>query len=148
MKELGEGTRDIIATTTGWDINPRYLGIVPEEARITALKGFHWVGQSNFMAIPKGVSEEKLGVLLELIAFVLQPAQQALIYDKGYLYPGPAIRDVTLEMAPKESQEVIRRFGRPEYAALMADNPNEPPLDAKNLLLMFDKWDREIGATK
>ncbi len=25
MKELGEGSRDIIATTTGWDINPRVL---------------------------------------------------------------------------------------------------------------------------
>jgi putative spermidine/putrescine transport system substrate-binding protein len=148
MKELGEGTRDIIATTTGWDINPRYLGIVPEDARVTTLKGFHWVGQSNFMAIPKGVPEEKLGVLLDLIGFVLKPEQQALMYDNGYLYPGPATRNVPIEMAPKASQETIRRFGRPEYAALIANNPNEPPLDAKNLLIMFDKWDREVGATK
>src|SRR5215471_2953091 len=27
-KEFGEGSRDLIATTTGWDINPRVLGIV------------------------------------------------------------------------------------------------------------------------
>ena len=54
MKELGEGTRDIIATTTGWDINPRYLGIVPEEFKVGTLKGFHWVGDANYMAIPKG----------------------------------------------------------------------------------------------
>jgi len=148
MKELGEGSRDIIATTTGWDINPRYLGIVPEECKVTALKGFHWVGQSNYMAIPKGVSEEKMGVLIDLIAFVLQPEQQALIYDSGYLYPGPAIRNVPIEMAPQQSQDIIKRFGRPEYAALIADNPNEPPLDPKPLLAMFDKWDREIGASK
>lgn len=148
MKELGEGSRDIIVTTTGWDINPRYLGIVPEECKVATLKGFHWVGQSNYMAIPKGVSDEKLGVLLDLIAFVLQPEQQALIYDSGYLYPGPAIRNVPIEMAPKQSQDIIKRFGRPEYAAMIADNPNEPPLDPKPLLAMFDKWDREIGASK
>jgi putative spermidine/putrescine transport system substrate-binding protein len=64
------------------------------------------------------------------------------------LYPGPAIRNVPLEMAPQQSQDIIKRFGRPEYAALIADNPNEPPLDPKPLLAMFDKWDREIGATK
>ena len=33
MKELGEGSRDMIVSTTGWDINPRVLGIVPKEAR-------------------------------------------------------------------------------------------------------------------
>jgi len=33
MKELGEGSRDLIVTTTGWDINPRVLGIVPKEVR-------------------------------------------------------------------------------------------------------------------
>ena len=30
MKEFGEGSRDIIISTTGWDINPRALGIVPK----------------------------------------------------------------------------------------------------------------------
>ena len=148
MKELGEGSRYIIATTTGWDVNPRYLGIVPEEYKVTTLKGFHWVGQSNYMAIPKGIAEERLGVLLDLMAFVLQPEQQAFMYDHGYLYPGPAIRDVPIEMAPKASQETFRRFGRPEYAALIANNPIEPPLDARPLIAMFEKWDREIGATK
>ena len=34
MKEFGEGSRDIIISTTGWDINPRALGIVPKEAKI------------------------------------------------------------------------------------------------------------------
>ena len=34
MKELGEGSRDMITSTTGWDINPRVLGIVPKEAKV------------------------------------------------------------------------------------------------------------------
>jgi putative spermidine/putrescine transport system substrate-binding protein len=148
MKELGDGTRDIIATTTGWDVNPRYLGIVPEDYKVAALKGFHWVSDGNYVAIPKGVSDEKLGVLLQLIAFLLQPPQQALMYDHGYMYPGPAIHNVPIEMAPRESQEMFKRFGRPEYAALIANNPVEPPLDAKQLVAMFDKWDREIGGAK
>lgn len=148
MKELGDGTRDIIATTTGWDINPRYLGIVPEDYKISTLKGFHWVSDANYMAIPKGVSEERLGVLLQLIAFVLKPEQQAFMYDHGYMYPGPSIKDVPLEMAPQDSQDTIKRFGRDEYASLIADNPIEPPLDAKPLVAMFDKWDREIGGAK
>ena len=148
MKELGEGTRDIIATTTGWDVNPRYLGIVPEEYKVGTLKGFHWVGDANYVAIPKGVSDEKMGVLLELIAFILKPEQQAFMYDHGYMYPGPAIHDVPIEMAPQESQDTFKRFGRPEYAAMIAGNPVEPPLDAKPLVAMFDKWDREIGGAK
>jgi putative spermidine/putrescine transport system substrate-binding protein len=148
MKELANGTRDIIATTTGWDINPRYLGIVPEEYKVAAFKNFHWVGDANFMAIPKGIPEAKLKVVLELMAFLLKPPQQAYMYDHGYMYPGPAIKGVTLDMAPKESQETIAKFGRPEYAALIADNPTEPPLDAKPLVAMFDKWDREVGAAK
>jgi putative spermidine/putrescine transport system substrate-binding protein len=148
MKELANGTRDIIATTTGWDINPRYLGIVPEDYKVATLKGFHWVGDANYMAIPKGIREEKLKVVLELMAFLLKPEQQAFMYDHGYMYPGPAIKGVTLDMAPADSQDTIKQFGRPEYAGLIADNPTEPPLDAKPLVAMFDKWDREIGAAK
>ena len=39
MKELGDGTRDIIASTTGWDINPRVLGIVPKSGGGRAPQG-------------------------------------------------------------------------------------------------------------
>jgi putative spermidine/putrescine transport system substrate-binding protein len=148
MKELAEGSRDVIATTTGWDINPRYLGIVPEGLKVGTLKGFHWVGDANYMAIPKGGSAEKRDVVLELMAFLLKPEQQAYMYDHGYMYPGPAIKGVPLAMAPAESQETIRKFGRPEYSGLIADNPIEPPLDATPLIAMFQKWDRDIGAKK
>ncbi len=148
MKEFGEGSRDIIISTTGWDINPRALGIVPASAKIGTLKGFHWVSDAFFMTVPKGVSDDKLAVLLDLMAFLLKPEQQAFSYDEGYLYPGPAVKNVPLSMAPKESQDVIRQFGRPEYADLIANNPIELPLTPDKMVIAFRRWDEEVGSKK
>jgi putative spermidine/putrescine transport system substrate-binding protein len=145
FKEFGEGSRDMVASHTGWDLNPRVLGIVPKEAAITTLKGFHWIGDSHFMCVPKGLPAEKMAVLLDLINFMLKPQQQALTYDKGYFYPGPAVKGVTLDMAPQESQDVIKVFGRAEYAKLISDNPIEQPLDADKLVLAFKRWDQQVG---
>ena len=148
MKELGEGSRDIIVSTTGWDINPRVLGIVPKEARVTSLRGFHWVTDAHYICIPRGLDAERMAVLLDLTSFMMLPAQQAFAYDEGYFYPGPAVKDVPLSMAPKESQDALREFGRPEYERLIADVPTEAPLDAGPLVLAFRRWDEEIGARK
>ncbi|KVC52724.1 ABC transporter substrate-binding protein [Burkholderia pseudomultivorans] len=148
MKELGEGTRDMTVTVTGWDINPRALGIVPAEFRIQAFDNMTWVNDAHYMVIPKGVPKEKLDVLFKLMNFLLEPAQQAMTYDDGYFYPGPAVKGVTLEMAPAHSQDVIRKFGRPEYAKLLADRPHVQPLSAQAMVAAFQKWDREIGAQK
>ncbi|WP_175944470.1 ABC transporter substrate-binding protein [Burkholderia pyrrocinia] len=148
MKELGEGTRDMTVTVTGWDLNPRALGIVPAEFRVQAFDNMTWVNDAHYMVIPKGVPKEKLDVLFKLMNFLLEPAQQAMTYDDGYFYPGPAVKGVTLEMAPAHSQEVIRKFGRPEYAKLLADRPHVQPLSAQAMVAAFQKWDREIGSQK
>jgi len=148
MKELGEGSRDMIASTTGWDINPRILGTVPKEAKVAALKGFHWVTDAHYMVVPKGVSDEHLAVVLDLMAYLLTPEAQAYTYDEGYFYPGPAIKDVPLSMAPKESQQAIEEFGRAEYAAMFAGAPLETPLDANGQVAAFKKWDEEVGGAK
>jgi putative spermidine/putrescine transport system substrate-binding protein len=148
MKELGEGSRDMIVSTTGWDINPRVLGVVPESAKVATLKGFHWVGDAHYMVVPKGVSDEKLGVLLELMSFLLQKDQQAYTYDQGYFYPGPAVQGVTLDMAPQDSQEAIKQFGRPEYEQLIAGAPVELPLEPKAMVAAFRRWDETVGAKK
>ncbi len=148
MKELGEGSRDMIVSTTGWDINPRVLGIVPKEAKVATLKGFHWVIDAHFAAMPKGLDPERQAVLLDLIAFLLTPAQQAFTYDEGYFYPGPAVKDVTLAMAPAESQAAIKEFGRPEYEQLIASAPTELPLEADKMVQAFRRWDEQIGAKK
>src|SRR4051812_13058172 len=133
MKELGEGSRDMIVSTTGWDINPRVLGVVPKEAEVGTLKGFHWVTDAQYMAVPKGVPDGKLAVLLRLISDVLSKPAQATTWDKGYFYPGPAAKDVPLSLAPKDSQDAIKEFGRPFYDKLIAEVPSEAPLPADKL---------------
>jgi putative spermidine/putrescine transport system substrate-binding protein len=148
MKELGDGTRDMIASTTGWDINPRALGIVPKEAQVVALQGMHWVGDAHYMCVPKGLPDDRLAVVLDLMRFMLQPKAQAYAYDKGYFYPGPAVKGVTLAMAPQASQDVIREFGRPEYEAMIAAHPVELPLEAAAMVAAFKLWDQQIGAAK
>jgi putative spermidine/putrescine transport system substrate-binding protein len=148
MKELGEGTRDMLVSTTGWDINPRVLGVVPQEAKITSLKGFHWVTDAHYMVVPKGVSADKLTVLLDLMSFMLEPKQQAVTFDQGYFYPGPAVKGVTIDMAPPASQDAIKQFGRAEYEALIASAPLELPLDPGPMVKAFRRWDEQIGAGK
>jgi putative spermidine/putrescine transport system substrate-binding protein len=148
MKEFGEGSRDITVTVTGWDINPRALGIVPKAYKVAAFQGMTWVNDTQYIAVPKGLSADKLAVVLDLIKFVLQPEQQALTYDKGYFYPGPAVKNVPLSMAPKESQDVIQEFGRPEYEGWLAQFPHALPLDAKLMVAAFDRWDADVGGQK
>jgi putative spermidine/putrescine transport system substrate-binding protein len=148
MKELGEGTRDISLTTTGWDINPRALGQVPKEFKTQSLANFTWVTDAHYMVVPKGISGPKLAVLTDLMKFALTPEQQAITYDKGYFYPGPAVQGVNIGMAPSASQQVIKEYGRPEYDQLIASNPKATPLDAKQLVAAFDQWDREVGGSK
>jgi putative spermidine/putrescine transport system substrate-binding protein len=148
MKEFGEGSRDMTMTVTGWDINPRALGIVPEKYKVAAFKDMTWVNDTQFMIVPRGLAPDKLAVVLEMMAFLLAPEQQALTFDKGYFYPGPAVKNVTLAMAPKASQDLIQRYGRPEYADWLAKFPHQRPLDAKAMVAAFHRWDEEVGAQK
>ncbi|GIF05101.1 ABC transporter substrate-binding protein [Actinoplanes siamensis] len=148
MKNLANGSAKIIASTTGWDINPRVLGTVPKEAAIGTLEGFHWVTDAHYAVVPKGVSADKQSAVLNLLAWMLTPEQQAKAYDKGYFYPGPAVADVPITMAPAGSQQAIKDYGRPEYEELIAGNPVEVPLAASALVAAFDKWDREVGGAK
>jgi putative spermidine/putrescine transport system substrate-binding protein len=124
-----EGTRRRLARHDRYDDR---LGHQPARARrraeggkIAKLKGFHWVTDAHYMCIPKGVSDEKLAVLIDLMNFLLTKEQQAYTYDEGYFYPGPAVKGVTLAMAPEDSQKAIKEFGRPEYDKLIAENPLE-----------------------
>jgi putative spermidine/putrescine transport system substrate-binding protein len=148
MANLANGTVNMIATTTGWDINPRVLGTVPARVRTTTLAGFHWVTDAHYAVVPRGVSDDVLAADLALIKWMLAPDQQAKAYDKGYFYPGPAVKGVTLDMAPKESRDAIKQFGRPEYDDLIKNNPEETSLPAEQQVAAFQKWDREIGSGK
>jgi len=148
MKELGEGSRDMTVTVTGWDINPRALGLVPAEYKVQAFDNMTWVNDAHYMVIPNGVPKEKLDVIYKMMNFLLEPAQQAMTFDDGYFYPGPAVKGVTIDQAPAKSQEVIKKYGRPEYAKLLVDRPHVVPLSAAAMVAAFQKWDREIGSQK
>lgn len=146
MKELGEGTRYMTVTTTGWDINPRVLGVVPKEAAVSKLDGFHWVADAQFMAVPKGIGDDKLAVILDLMNYMLTPEAQAVTYDQGYFYPGPVVKDVPITMAPQSSQDAIAEFGRAEYADWIANNPIELPLEPAAMVAAFRRWDEDVAS--
>lgn len=148
MKELGEGSRDIIPSQMGWDINPRVLGIVPKEAGVFFLKGYHWILDAHYLCIPKGVAPEKVAVLLDMANYLLSKPAQATTYDLGYFYPGPAVKDVPLSMAPEDSQKAIKEYGRAEYAKEIADHKQELPLLPEKLVYAFNRWDEQIGTQK
>jgi putative spermidine/putrescine transport system substrate-binding protein len=148
MKELGEGSRDMTPSQMGWDINPRVLGVVPKEAKVFFLKGFHWILDAHYLCIPKGVAPEKVAVMIDMLNYLLSKEAQATTYDLGYFYPGPAVKDVPLSMAPEESQKAIKEFGRPEYEKAITDNPQQLPLLPDKLVKAFALWDERIGAAK
>jgi len=131
MKELGEGSRDIIATMTGWDINPRALGVVPKSAMVQTIKGFHFITDAHYMCVPKGLANDKMAVLVDLMAFMLSKDAQKFTYDEGYFYPGPAVKGVTLE-----------------YEKLIAETPTELPLEPDKMVVAFRLWDERIGTKK
>ncbi|MEO8755022.1 MAG: extracellular solute-binding protein, partial [Casimicrobiaceae bacterium] len=64
MKEVGEGSRDMTLTMTGWDINPRALGIVPKDFKVVPFKGMTWVNDAHYMVIPKNVAPDKVAAVL------------------------------------------------------------------------------------
>jgi putative spermidine/putrescine transport system substrate-binding protein len=148
FKELGEGSRDMTVTMTGWDINPRVLGTVPKDYKVAAMKGMTWVNDAHYMTIPKGVAPEKVAAVVDLMAYLLTPEAQAYTYDKGYFYPGPAVKNVPISMAPKESQDAIKEYGRPEYEAWLKDFPHTQSLPPAAQVEAFKIWDKEVGAQK
>lgn len=148
MNNLKNGTWDMALTTTGWDINPRALEQVPANFEVQALEGFTWVTDAQYAVVPKGVSADKMSAILQVLQYALTPEQQAKTYDSGYFYPGPAVEDVTLDMAPQSSQDIIKKFGRPEYDALIEDNPKATPISAEDLVTAFNTWDTEVASGK
>jgi putative spermidine/putrescine transport system substrate-binding protein len=148
MDELTSGAVDMIASTTGWDVNPRALGVVPKDFKIQPFDHFHFVADAHYMAIPHGVPPGEQAVILKLMKFMLTPRAQAYAYDKGYFYPGPAVKGVPLSLAPPDSQKVVNEYTRPEYERLFATVPVETQLDVNDIVFMFDKWDREVGGSK
>lgn len=145
MKEFGEGIRWMMAGIMEWEMNPRAIGTIPMDSQIFFLPDTTWVIDGHFWSIPKGVSDREREVLYDLIEFMLQPEQQAYTY-KAFI--GPVVTNTSIDLAPKEIQDVVKKVWRPEYAKWNKEMPNTPTLPTKQLVDAMDKWDREVGADR
>jgi putative spermidine/putrescine transport system substrate-binding protein len=148
MKNIAAGTVDIIASTTGWYINGRAIGTVPKAVQVAKFQNLTWVTDAQYGVIPKGVSNDVLIAAMRLLAYILTPSAQAVTYDAGYFYPGPAIKGVTISRAPASSQQVIAEYGVPAFDEWMTEFPMKNSLPATAQVTAFDLWDKHIGNTK
>lgn len=148
ISNMADGTWAMVPTTTGWDINPRALGQEPKTLEAAAFDNFTWVTDAHYAVIPKGQSADKVSAILDLLQYMLTPDVNAMAYDTGYFYPGPAVKGATLDKAPAASQATIKNFGRSWYDALIDKMPKATPLTPDQMVKAFDIWDREIGSGK
>jgi len=145
MKDLAAGTVDMLSSTTGWYINPIILGTVPKTTVVGNFQNMTWVTDAQYAVIPSGVSADTLTADLDLIAWMLKPDQQAISYDKGYFYPGPAVKGVTLDMAPADSQAALKGVVPAQFDTWIAQFPKVTSLPADQQVIAFDLWDKTIG---
>ena len=89
-----------------------------------------------------------MNVVLDLMVHLLKREQQALTYDTGYFYPGPAIKNVPYSLAPQASQKVLRDFGRVEYVLWSLEHPHTQPLTAERMKMAFKMWDDAVASPK
>jgi putative spermidine/putrescine transport system substrate-binding protein len=146
FKELGQGTRWMLASHLGWDMQQRILATIPANYQGLFLNNTTWVNDAHFMAVPKGLDKDRLAVTIELMKWLMMPAQQAVTFDNGYFYPGPAIKGVTLDMAPAASQAAVKGAMRAAYDQAVAKFPYTTQLDPVALVKAMDMWDQLVGA--
>ncbi|MGO4691304.1 extracellular solute-binding protein [Glaciibacter sp. 2TAF33] len=148
ISNMADGTWSMIPTTTGWDINPRALAQEPKSIEAAPFDDFTWVTDAHYAVVPKGQTADKMSAILLLLQDMLTPETNAMAYDSGYFYPGPAVKGATLAKAPQASQDAIKEFGRDWYDKLIDKMPKATPLEPAQLVKAFDIWDREIGTGK
>lgn len=142
---LTNGTVKLVPSTFGWHVQPRADNLIPESATFTVLDDTRFILSGGSVAIPRGVSADHLAVALRLLGFMLEPEQQAMTFDHGYVYPGPAVKGITVDMAPPEMAELNKKYGVPDYDDYIAKYPGADPLPPDVLVAAYDKWNRLIG---
>lgn len=148
VSNMADGTWSMVPMTFGWDIEPRATGKTPPNLATAPLAKTTYVSDCQFALVPRGLAADKLSAVLELINFMLDPAQNAAAYDNGYFYPGPAVKNATLDKAPADSQATIKKYNRDWYDKAIDETPVKTPLAGEKLVKAFDRWDREIGSGK
>ena len=119
---------------------------------ILALETFAVALPARAEAFAPGIAALAVAVLVvverALLAFALTPEQQAVTYDQGYFYPGPAVKNVALDQAPAASKTTIEKYGDTEFDGWISANPAKNSLPATAQVTAFDLWDKKIGSTK
>lgn len=147
-RDFNEGTRWMITTAVGYETNQRVLGAMAPECRQLFLDDLHWVTDSNFWTIPTGLDPQDEELSLLFMEFTLRPEIQAMLYDHGFMYPGPVLTGVTLEQAPQESQDELNGVITEELTSGIENYPHVGPMTMSNLVDAMEMWDKEIGANK
>ena len=148
VQSMADGTWTMMPMTFGWDMEPRATGKIPMSLETAPLDNTTYVCDSQYALMPRGLSADMQAAVLTFMNYMLQPEINAAAYDNGYFYPGPAVKDATIDKAPEASQQAVAEFGRDWYEGAIASTPVEVPLEAEALLAAFDKWDRDIGSGK
>jgi putative spermidine/putrescine transport system substrate-binding protein len=145
LREFAQEQRWMISGIMEWDMKPRAEGVIPPEAKITVLDNTTFIIDGHYWGIPKGVPQNEVEVLLDLMKFMRRIDQQVLTY-KAFI--GPTIKAATLDKAPTDIRDYVKEFWRPEYDQIGPGKKYKmaSQLDFKELTYAMDRWDREIGA--
>ena len=143
LKEFAQGQRWMIAGIMEWDMKPRAQSVIPPDSKIAILENTTFVVDGHYWAIPTGVPKEQVDVILDLMKFMWKPEQQALTWTA---FIGPVVKSATIASAPKNIQDDVKEFWRPEYDQVGTKWKVSSPLGVTALSYAMDRWDREIGA--
>ncbi|MGB8748914.1 MAG: extracellular solute-binding protein [Pseudolabrys sp.] len=143
LKEFAQGQRWMIAGIMEWDMKPRAQSVIPPDSKIAILENTTFVVDGHYWAIPTGVPKEQVDVILDLMKFMWKPEQQVLTWTA---FIGPVVKSATIASAPKNIQDDVKEFWRPEYDQVGAKWKVSSPLGVTALSYAMDRWDREIGA--
>jgi putative spermidine/putrescine transport system substrate-binding protein len=143
LKEFAQGQRWMIAGIMEWDMKPRAQSVIPPDSKISIMENTTFVVDGHYWCIPKGVPQDQADIILDLMKFMWTPEQQVLTWSA---FIGPVVKAATIASAPKNIQDEVKEFWRPEYDQIGTKWKVSPPLGVKELSYAMDRWDREIGA--
>jgi putative spermidine/putrescine transport system substrate-binding protein len=143
LKEFAQGQRWMIAGIMEWDMKPRAQSVIPPDSKISIMENTTFVVDGHYWCIPKGVPQDQADIIVDLMKFMWTPEQQALTWSA---FIGPVVKAATIASAPKNIQDEVKEFWRPEYDQIGTKWKVSPPLGVKELSYAMDRWDREIGA--
>jgi putative spermidine/putrescine transport system substrate-binding protein len=145
-KELADGIRWMLPVHVGYDTYTRVMGIMPLNFKHVWFENTHWVLDTNSLAIPVGLDEQRFNIAVKLINFVNSPEQQIYTFDGGFMYPCAIVKGVTLDQAPEEEREKLEAVVTDDVKEAIEKYPKVMPLEIDYLIKMFDLWDKYIGA--